>query len=97
ILDELCPGAYTVTVTDASACSSTTTGVINNIPGPNVTIAVTNSITGNFNGSVTANATGGQTCSGAGTENGYHYSWSSYGNSGQTLNGLNCGNTEYTV
>jgi len=51
---------YTVTVTDSVGCTVTTSGVVPNSPGPNITgITSDETCTGSSNGSVTINVTGG--------------------------------------
>ncbi len=67
-ISNLTAGNYTVTVTDATGCSSTKTCTITSSVGPNVTFtSAPPKCFGSSNGSATLNATGGQTP--------YTYAW----------------------
>lgn len=67
--NNLAPGSYTLTLTDAFGCQDVETFTIQNIPGPSaLNLVVQNTICTNFNGGITATPVGG---------NGpYTYSWS---------------------
>lgn len=91
ILDNVLPGTYTITVTDASACTVTASGTLTiQAGGNNVTLnppVITNvSCFGGNNGSITASASGG---SGV-----FTYNWSN-SQSGATISSLSQG--AYTV
>jgi hypothetical protein len=55
----LSSGTYTVTVTDGNGCSNTGSGIVSNIPGPNITVSTTPASCGICNGSVIIGASGG--------------------------------------
>ena len=80
----LCPGVYTVTITDGVGCTTVLTQVINSIGGPtSASFNKTNpTCNGGSNGSMTVTATGG-----TGT---YTYLWAS-GGANATENGLAAG------
>lgn len=82
-------GSYTVTVTDGQGCSATSTAVITQLNGPNVSISSSTPATcGLSDGTITANAQGGSPP--------YNYLWSSNpAQNTQTATGLPAGN--YTV
>jgi len=88
----LAAGTYTVSVTDANGCRTTTTEVVNNTSGLTVSVAGTNlTCSGSKNGSVTATVVGGTPA--------FTYSWSG-GASGQTgavASNLASGNYTVTV
>ncbi len=85
----LCPGTYSLTVTDANACTATQTIVITQpallVPGA---VGTNQSCNSPCDGSATANATGGLAA--------YTYSWSP-GGLHQTLTNLCAGNYTVTV
>ena len=81
-------GTYTVTVTDANGCTSTSTVVISQNAGPLATVASQNEICNNSNGTATVTATGGTGI--------YTYLWSN-GQTSTTLTGLPHGNYSVTV
>ncbi|HTL81103.1 MAG TPA: gliding motility-associated C-terminal domain-containing protein [Bacteroidia bacterium] len=59
-INNLCPGVYTVTITDNSGCSTQTPIAVGNISGPTVTATTTNtSCNGSCDGTATATVTGG--------------------------------------
>lgn len=64
----LTAGTYTVSVTDATGCVSTKSGVVTQTQGPSVTAQVTAQATCTTGGTATATATGGQPA--------YTYLWS---------------------
>lgn len=67
--NNLLPGFYTLTLTDAFGCQDVETFTIQNIPGPSaLNLAVQNTICTNFNGGITATPVGGT--------GPYTYSWS---------------------
>jgi gliding motility-associated-like protein len=82
----LSAGTYTVHVTDASACSSTATVVVNNAGAPTVSAVQTNPVcNAACTGSITVTPAGG---TGAGT---YTYSWSNGVNTTNSSSGLCAG------
>jgi gliding motility-associated-like protein len=85
----LAVGSYTITVTDANACSTDTTIAIGNINGPSVSISSSSNPTCNglANGTASATATGG---TGALT-----YQWSVGSGNSTTINNLAAG--VYTI
>jgi hypothetical protein len=86
----VCGGSYSVLVTDSNGCSRTQVVVV---PEPTVLLAnisgTNPSCSGNCNGSVTANPTGGTAP--------YTYLWSPGGQTTQTVNNLCAGNYTVTV
>ncbi len=76
-------GTYTVTVTDASGCTSSTSVTVGDSPSLNAT-ASTSPACGAGNGTATATASGGVAP--------YTYSWSPAGGNQATATGLNNGN-----
>lgn len=78
-INGLTAAGYTVTITDASGCISTTNVTLTQPPPINPTAGNTPATCGNSNGSINVSATGG-----AGT---LSYSWSS-GSNAQTVTGL---------
>jgi gliding motility-associated-like protein len=85
----LLSGTYTVMVTDANGCLSTASVIVNDNPGPAVTVSsVTNvSCYGGSNGTATATATG--------TSGPFTYMWSPLGGTNATATNLPIGT--YTV
>ena len=55
----LAPGSYTITVKDASGCTSITTAIVNSIPKPIVTAVATPTSCGGSSGTITATGAGG--------------------------------------
>lgn len=90
-VSSLCPGSYTVTVTDANSCTgSSAFSIANSGTNPTVSVAVTPpSCPGGCNGSATANASGGTTYT-------YHFSGGTTPNN-QTTGGLCAGSYSVTV
>jgi gliding motility-associated-like protein len=87
----LAAGTYTVTVTNASACTASTTATINSIASPTATASSTNETCGQSNGTAIANPSG--TCTG-----GFTYLWNSIPQqSTQTATGLPAGTYTVTV
>ncbi|MFN8713122.1 MAG: gliding motility-associated C-terminal domain-containing protein [Bacteroidota bacterium] len=90
-INGLCPGIYSVTITDASGCSQQVVIPVSNTSGPSVTATPTNaSCNGVCNGSATATVTGGAAP--------FTYDWfpgSPAGDGTPTITGL-CAGT-YTV
>ena len=92
-LNNILPGTYQVTVTDANGCTETAVVPVSNIPGPQVVVANITNIDcyGNSNGSITVNAMGGT--------GGLSYAWTpapAAGNS-NTVSGLTAGTYQVTV
>lgn len=79
------PGTYTVVITDNNGCSTNTTVMVNNNPGPIATISsVTNvSCTGGSDGTATVGVASGAPP--------FSYSWSPIGGSGAVATGLPAG------
>jgi len=86
----LAPGNYILTVTDANGCTVTNAVTINSTNGPTASTAITSSINCNGQtGSLIATATSGTAP--------YTYSWSAAAGSGSTANNLAAGNYTVTV
>jgi gliding motility-associated-like protein len=85
------PGTYTLLVTDALNCTQTFTTSLNNIAGPNVTLASTTSVScfGGNNGSATINISQGTSP--------YTISWMPYGGNSTTASSLIAGTYTATV
>jgi len=81
-------GTYTITVTDAYACTSTTQVTINQPTVLNANASASNATCGNSNGSVSVTASGGTAP--------YYYFWNTTA-TGQTISGLAAGNYKVTV
>lgn len=89
VLQNLAPGSYTVTVTDANGCMASATGVVSNQPPIVINLNATDpTCLGDSNGSVMASASGGTPP--------FSYSWNT-GASGQTITGLGPGTYTVTV
>jgi gliding motility-associated-like protein len=86
----LVAGLYTVTITDASGCTTNGTANVSNANGPTATTSVNGNVScfGGANGSATANPS-------AGTP-GYTYLWNN-GQTTQTATGLTAGNHNVTI
>ena len=86
----VCPGNYTLTVTDANNCTQTMTATVNAVTSLNVTLSQGVPITcnGGCNGSVVAGVTGGQAP--------YSYKWSN-GATTSSITGLCAGSYTVTV
>ncbi len=83
-------GTYTVTVTDANGCTTTTAVNISNIGGPSATSSKINvACNGGLTGSATAIASGGTSP--------YTYSWAPSGGTNATASGLSAGTYTCTV
>jgi hypothetical protein len=52
------PGTYTVTVKDANGCTASVTVTVGAVPGPTVTLTITNSVCGSSTGSIVAVGSG---------------------------------------
>ncbi|MBL7925217.1 MAG: SprB repeat-containing protein, partial [Bacteroidia bacterium] len=85
----LLSGTYTVTVTDANLCTASTSALVTQPSGINLSTTVTNAT---CNGS----ATGGINLSVSGGTPGYTYSWSN-GNSSEDISGVQSGTYTVTV
>ncbi|MES2592741.1 MAG: PKD domain-containing protein [Bacteroidota bacterium] len=81
----LLAGTYTVSVTDNNMCVDTMSIMINDNPGPTVTVSSTTDVScyGIYNGSATATASG--------TSGPFTYSWSPSGGTNATASGLSPG------
>lgn len=86
----LCPGSYSVTVTDANGC--TATGSVAITEPPQLTSTITSG-----NASCNASCTGTSTITPSGGTPGYTYLWSPGGATTQTANGLCAGSYNVTV
>ena len=87
----LSAGGYTVIVTDANGCTSSTTAAVSNSGGPTVNANVTSTVScyGGANGSATVNVSSG---------NGpYMYQWLPSGGSSSTASNLVAGNYSINV
>ncbi len=88
----LAAGTYTVTITDANGCITTTNSVTLSNPSVLIATATTTNIiscNGANDGTLTANASGGNS-------NSYTYSWSN-GQNGATINNLMAGTYTVTI
>lgn len=85
----LIPGTYAVQITDNNGCTSSTTIIVNNTPGPVATITSTTNVScfGGSNGTATVGVTGGVAA--------FSFAWSPSGGTGSTATGLPIGT--YTV
>jgi gliding motility-associated-like protein len=85
----LCAGGYTVTITDANGCTSTSTTNITTPTAISVTLISTTNVScnGGNNGTITISAAGGTP--------GYTYSWTPAVGSGPSVTGLSAGS--YTL
>ncbi|MCW3083283.1 MAG: hypothetical protein JWP12_649 [Bacteroidetes bacterium] len=91
-LINLLPGAYSLVITDGSSCSFTFSYILNNVNGPNLTMAHTNVTCHNAcNGTATVTASGGA--------GGYLYNWTPGNPTGDGTNAVIslCGTTTYTI
>jgi len=90
-LGSIGPGTYTVLVTDALNCTEIFSGTLVNIPGPNLSLASTTSVScfGGNNGSATINITQGSPS--------YSISWSPFGGNASTASSLTAGTYTATV
>jgi hypothetical protein len=87
-ISNLGAGSYTVTVSDASGCSSVATATVNAVGNLNITLTSTNAACGIANGSVTATPTSGTAP--------FRYLWSN-GATTQTIGTLGAGTYTVTV
>ncbi|MGD0711305.1 MAG: gliding motility-associated C-terminal domain-containing protein, partial [Bacteroidales bacterium] len=87
-ITHLAPGTYSVTVTSAAGCSSTTSVIINNIPGGTVTATSTDENCGHANGTASSTPVGGTPP--------YTYLWSN-GHTTQNITNLPAGTYTVTV
>lgn len=89
--NNLAPGSYTCTVTDANGCTQQAITTVNTSTGPTATLQSQSDVlcNGGNNGSATVNATGG-----SGT---YTYSWAPSGGTGATGTGLSAGTYTCTI
>lgn len=89
-IQNLCPGTYTVTVTDANGTQATSSATVGSPPAINLSVSGQNiSCNGGSNGSVSANASGG---SGP-----LSYLWSPGGSTSSSVNNLPAGTYVVTV
>jgi len=89
-LSALAAGSYTVTISDANACSKTASALINNNPAPSITSIDSANVlcNGQANGSAVVAATGSGTIT---------YTWSAPGGTAATITGLSAGSYTVTV
>ncbi|CAN5891280.1 hypothetical protein BH11BAC7_BH11BAC7_06550 [soil metagenome] len=86
----LCPGNYTVSITDANSCTGTQTVIITEPPVLTAASSGTNiTCFGGTDGTATANPSGGS--------GGYTFSWAPSGGNAATANGLSAGSYTCTV
>ncbi len=87
----LCAAGYTVTVTDANGCTSTSSTTITTPTAVTITLASTNNVScnGGSNGAIDISVSGGTP--------GYVYSWSPSVGSGPSVTGLAAGTYTVTV
>lgn len=85
------PGNYSVLITDALNCTQSFSTTLTNIPGPNLTVVSTTSVScfGGNNGAATISVSQGTTP--------YTISWSPFGGSAATAGGLTAGTYTATV
>ncbi|HTL81199.1 MAG TPA: gliding motility-associated C-terminal domain-containing protein [Bacteroidia bacterium] len=90
-ISNIAGGSYSVTVTDANGCTTTSTVTVGNTGAPTVTLAssATPSCFGSSNGTATVNASGGSSP--------YTYAWSPTGGTNATANNLAAGTYTVTV
>lgn len=89
VLQNLAPGSYTVTVTDANGCMASATGIVSNQPPIVIDLNSTDpTCPGDTNGSIIASASGGTPP--------FTYNWNT-GASGQILSDLGPGTYTVTV
>lgn len=82
---------YTVNITDANACTTSTQTTVAQNSTISLTVTSTPATCGNTNGTATVNATGG-----APAQTGYTYTWSPTGGNNTTANNLT-GNNTYVI
>ena len=90
IFDNLTAASYTVTVTDANGCTTTTNGVLTDLAGVAISsIASTDAFCGNNNGTITVSVSGGTPP--------LSYAWSGTSSTAATANNLAAGVYSVTV
>ena len=83
--------AYTVTVTDANGCTSTSVAAVSSLGGPSISANLTNNVGcyGGSNGSATATVISGNSP--------YTYTWSPSGGNAATASGLSAGSYSVSI
>jgi len=90
IFNNLTAASYTVTVTDANGCTTTTNGVLTDLAGVTISsIASTDAFCGNNNGTITVSVSGGTLP--------LSYAWSGTSSTAATANNLAAGGYTVTV
>jgi len=91
VINGLASGSYTVTVTDAKGCTTTTTAIVNNTSGPLASISASSSVKcfGQATGSATATQGGGTP--------GFSYTWSPSGGAANVASNLAIGTYTVTI
>ncbi|MFK7934393.1 MAG: SdrD B-like domain-containing protein, partial [Saprospiraceae bacterium] len=88
VINNIAAGTYTVTVTDANGCTTSSVGTVTNTASPTVTISKNDALCNGNNGAASANVNSGTAP--------YTYRWSN-NETTQTINNLSSGNYTVTV